>query len=446
MSTAKDFFAANPHLDSLDLMIVDANGCLRGKRLPADEISAAMDKGVLLPQSLYASDICGHTVSGTGLGIESGDQDRLCYPDPKTLRLVPGSDGRAAQCMLDMQNDAGGPNEASARQVLRNVIARFHERGLKPTVAIELEFYLLRSRLDQHGMPCPLLDPVSGTTTTQTQVLSLDDLDDVAPFIDAVRDAAALQSVPASAASAEYAPGQYEINLRHTDDPLAACDDAIYLKRIVRRAAKQHDMLATFMAKPFEHLSGSGSHIHISLPDDNGVNRFAVEPETLKMAIAGLQKTMREAMLLYAPNANSFRRYQEGSYVPMSPSWGYNNRSVALRIPGGSVEATRIEHRTPGADCNPYLAMAAVLGGILYGLDEGKQPQPAIEGNAATQCETSLPTDWLTAINEFNNSRWAADYIGTEFQTLLSIIKRAEFAEFQRRVPALDIEWYLHSA
>jgi len=446
MSTANDFFAANPQLDTLDLMIVDANGCLRGKRLPADEITDAMDNGVLLPQSLYASDICGHTVPGTGLGIESGDQDRLCHPDPETLRIVPGSNGRAAQCMLDMQNDEGGANEASSRQVLRNVIAKFHERGLKPTVAIELEFYLVRNRLEPNGMPSPLLDPVSGTTTTQTQVLSLDDLDDVGPFIESVREAAALQSVPASAASAEYAPGQYEINLRHTDDPLVACDDAIYLKRIVRRAAKQHGMLATFMAKPFEHLSGSGSHIHISLPDAEGINRFKAEPETLKFAIAGLQKTMREAMLLFAPNANSFRRYQEGSYVPMSPSWGYNNRSVALRIPAGSAEATRIEHRTPGADCNPYLAMAAVLGGILYGLDIREQPQLPIEGDAATQCETSLPTDWLTAINEFNSSQWAANYIGTEFQTLLSKIKRAEFADFQRRVPAVDIEWYLHSA
>lgn len=446
MSTARDFLAANPQLETLDLMIVDANGCLRGKRLPGDAIEDALDNGVLLPQSVYASNICGHTVRGTGMGIDSGDPDKLCFPEPETLRLVPGSNGCAAQCMLEMQDDDGVPLAASSRQVLRTVVAKFHERGLKPTVAVELEFFLVRNKLEGDGMPAQLLDATSGNTATQTQTLSLDDLDGVGSFIDQVRADAALQSVPASAASAEYAPGQFEINLRHTDDPLAACDDAVYLKRIVRRAAKQHEMIATFMAKPFEDLSGSGSHIHVSLQDNDGANRFEVDAQLLKYAIAGLQQTMPDSMLLFAPNANSYRRYQQRSYVPMSPSWGYNNRTVALRIPAGPADATRIEHRAPGADCNPYLAMAAVLSGILYGLDQRELPPPPVEGNAATQCKATLPTDWLTAINVFNASEWARNYFGAEFHTLLSIIKHAEFAEFQRQVPALDIEWYLHSA
>ncbi|MGH8167981.1 MAG: glutamine synthetase family protein [Woeseiaceae bacterium] len=438
---ASEFFQAHPQLETLDLSVVDINGSLRGKRLPASAFAAAVRDGILLPQSVFASEIRGETVAGTGIGIDSGDQDRLCRLAPDTLRIVPSTNGRRAECLMDMEEDDGRPFAQSGRQVLKNVVARFHARGLRPTVAIELEFYLIEKELDRYGMP-RLLDDAG---QAGTQGLSLDDLDKAGAFIERVREYAVLQSVPASAASAEYAPGQFEINLRHSRSPVNACDDAVYLKRIIRRAACSEGMLATFMAKPFEGSAGSGSHLHVSLLDENGSNCFANGDHELQYAIAGLQATMPAAMLLFAPHANSYRRYRKNSYVPMAPSWGYNNRTVALRIPTGRAEDTRIEHRTPGADCNPYLAMAAVLAGILHGLTERRPPTAPINGDAAEQVEPGLPTDWLTAIRKFEASDWGAEYFGPDFCKLLSRIKHAECAEFNRRIPTLDIQWYLHS-
>jgi glutamine synthetase len=346
---------------------------------------------------------------------------------------------------MEMYNAGGEPFHSSPRHILRQVVGAMRRAGFYPTVAVEMEFYLLRNRLDNKGMPQLLLDPVSGREESSTQVYSMDDLDSVAPFIDCVQRYAAEQSVPASAVIAEYAPGQFEINLEHKDDPVAACDDAFSLKRIIRRAARDHGMLATFMAKPFADISGSGTHIHVSLNDQKGKNRFAANPDELEHAVGGLQATMADAMLLFAPHDNSYRRFQKNSYVPLSPSWGYNNRSVALRVPASPESARRIEHRLPGADANPYLAMAAVLAGILHGLESRAKPDAPIEGDAIEKCEPTLPLDWLESIRLFSDSEWVGKFLGPEFQNLISTIKTSEIAAYRQQVSPLDIQWCLRT-
>ncbi|MBT8135498.1 MAG: glutamine synthetase family protein [Gammaproteobacteria bacterium] len=437
------FLQQHADLEFIDLLMPDLNGIARGKRLSASDAGKAVSDGILLPRSLYGGDIRGDTVEETRLGIATGDMDYTCRLETETLRPVPWADTPAAQCMMEMYDDSGQPFSASPRQLLREIVRQMNAAGLFPTVAVELEFYLLRDRLDDAGRPQLLIDPFTGEESDSTQVYSIDDLDNFRPFLETAKRYCSAQSVPASAAVAEYAPGQFEINLSHKADALAACDDAIYLKRIVRQAARSEQMSATFMAKPMMDQTGSGTHVHVSICDENGNNRFAASEAELHHAIGGLQATMSDAMLLFAPHANSYRRFRKNAYVPLSPSWGYNNRTVALRVPAGPEHARRIEHRVAGADANPYLVVAGVLAGILHGYREKLLPDQPVEGDAVRQRPASLPTDWDRAIELLADSDWAEHYFGADFQQLYSTIKRAEYDSYQSHVPPLDIQWYL---
>ncbi|MBT8098073.1 MAG: glutamine synthetase family protein [Woeseia sp.] len=434
-----------PELKTLDLLMPDMNGIVRGKRVSSDAAEKALEEGILLPASLYACDVCGDTVPESGLGVATGDRDWECRADLATLRPVPWTNGESAQCLIEMFDSNGAPFLPGPRLRLAEVVRRLHAADLYPTVAVELEFYLVAQRLADDGMPALPRNPSTGQAEGSTQVYSMDDLDDFGPFIERVQHYCAIQSVPASAAVAEYAPGQFEINLHHRDDPLAACDDALYLKRIIKTAARELGYTATFMARPFAEFSGSGMHLHVSVQDKAGNNLFASEAATLRAAVAGLQRSMEESMLIFAPHANSYRRFREHAYVPLSPSWGYNNRTVALRIPAGDAKATRIEHRLPGADANPYLAMAAVLSGILDGLQDRREPDAPIDGNADELCEATLTPNWLYAIRDFDESAWIAQHFGKEFQALFSVIKRAEHEQFRREVSPLEVKWCLRT-
>ncbi len=439
---AAAFLRAHPDLEFVDLLMPDLNAILRGKKVSARHAAESFSKGVLLPRSIYGTDVRGDTVDETDMGMTSGDRDYPCMPVVETLRVTPWA--RGAQCMIEMHDEHGAPFACGPREILRRATQSLRAAGLHPTVAVELEFYLFQGEL-AGGRPRFLIDPVSGGEIRSTQVYSMSDLEAQEPFIETVRRYCVAQSVPASAAIAEYAPGQFEVNLHHGDDPVQACDDAMYLKRIIRIAAREHGMLATFMAKPVEGITGSGMHLHVSLCDDQGANRFAAGPELLQQAIAGLQQTMGQAMLLLAPHANSYRRYGPGFYVPMSPTWGFNNRTVALRIPAGPDSARRIEHRVAGADANPYLVMAAVLAGILHGVQQRLTPDEPIADNAENYDRPRLPLDWWQAIGTFAASDWVRQGLGEQFAWLFTLIKQAEYRDYQSHIPPQDIEWYLQT-
>src|SRR5262249_30020903 len=155
---------------------------------------------------------------------------------------------------------------------------------------------------------------------------------------------------------------------------------------VVRGLARKHGFAATFMAKPYGDRSGSGFHVHFSLIDENGVNVFDNGTDEgapiLRNAVAGMLETMAQLALTFAPHENSFRRLVPGAHAPSSIAWGYENRTVAIRIPGGSPKARRIEHRVAGADANPYLVLASILGGALLGIERQLQPAGPITGDA----------------------------------------------------------------
>jgi glutamine synthetase len=439
---------ALPDCESIDLILPDMNGLLRGKRIARSALEKVYADGVCLPMSLIATDITGNTVEETGLGYDIGDEDRICRPVPGSLRPVPWAPRAMAQCLLSMEDAQGGIFEANPREVLKRVLNRYTERGLKPVVAIELEFYLFDRLPDAHGRPQPPVNAHTGARNTSTQVYYLEDLNDFRGFIDGVAVACAAQGIPADTAVAEYAPGQFEINLKHRDDALLACDDAIYLKRAIKSVAQQQGLQASFMAKPLVDQAGSGLHVHVSVLDRDGRNIFAgpqaAPTDALRHAIGGLQRSAQDCLLLFAPNANSYRRFVLNAFVPLNEVWGFNNRTVAMRIPHSDEANTRIEHRIAGADANVYLATAAVLAGMLHGLEQGFDPGPAVVGNAYEQTEIKTPY-WRDSIRDFMASDFIAAQFGERFRHIYGQQKLKELHSFYREVTTLEYDWYLRS-
>ena len=446
---AEEFLATYPDVHFIDLLIADMNGIVRGKRIDRSALTRAYERGIALPASLFALNIQGTTVEETGLGMEIGDADRICLPIPGTLRLEPWQKRPTAQLLMTMyEQDRQTPFFADPRYVLQRVMERFSELGLKPVSAFEQEFF----RIDQEnitGRPQPPRSPISGKRPNSVQVYSMDDLDEYAEFLEDVIEAAHEQGIPADAIVAESAPGQFEVNLHHVDDPVMACDYAVLLKRVIKSVAYDHEMDTTFMAKPYHDQAGNGMHVHISL-EQHGLNTFSPDADgnlsdNLRWAVGGLLETLPQYMAFLCPNVNSYRRFSPNFYVPCSPTWGIDNRTVAVRIPGGDPENMRIEHRLGGADANPYLLMAALLSAIHYGISNRIEPPAMTEGNAYDQHEASLPTNLRDALRQLEASQVMKDYIGEEYLDVFVLCKENELEEFERTISDLEYMWYLHT-
>ena len=258
--------------------------------------------------------------------------------------------------------------------------------------------------------------------------------------------------MPASVATNEFAPGQYEINLHHVEDPLMAADHCALLRNLVQRIALRHGMgshgmEATFMAKPFLPLTGNGMHVHLSLLDKTGRNVFddgsELGSESLRHAVGGIMETMSPGMAVYEPNINAFRRFAPNQFVPVTRSWGANNRSVAFRIPTGESNNRRIEHRMASADANPYLVLATVLAGLHHGITHKLEPGEPTSENACGTIDPDLPTSWEAALDRTQSSELMAEYLTQEAVELYCETKRGEMEMFLDHVSPREYEWYL---
>jgi glutamine synthetase len=440
------FLAANPDIQAVQIMITDPSGVLRGKAVRREELARIFDSGRQVAGSILGLDITGQDVDATGLVWDTGDADMTARPIARTLVRAPWLTN-SGQLMLAMFDGRGAPAAADPRHALVRMLERFANDGLTPVVACEIEFYLLKE--DAGGK----LAPAGGGRAGERQKIdaySLQRLDDLAPVFDEVYRGAAAQGLPAETLMSEYSPGQFEITLRHRDDALRAVDEAVMFKRVLRGAAQKHGYIACFMAKPFTALAGSGLHVHVSVNDEGGTNLFASEDPAgtpaLRHAIGGMKASMAESMAVFAPNANSYRRFVSESYAPTAPIWGVNNRSVSLRVPAGPAGSRHVEHRIAGADANLYLAVAAVLGGALRGMREKCDPGPPIEGNGYAQVkERVLPTTWRRALMLAERSEFLADALGADFLKVFLAIKEQECARFSAEVTELDYAWYLRN-
>lgn len=449
---AEAFLAAHPAVEAFDVVLHDANGIARGKIIRRHELTGLFTQGRHLPVSILGLDVCGEDVHETGLIWDEGDGDRRAWPVPGTLVPLHGTTPPRGEVLVTMHHLDGAPMGSDPRHALARQVDALAAEGLTATAAFELEFFLLASERGPDGRVQPARDVLDGRASRKTEVYSVDHLHGMLPLFSDVYAGAALAGIEAETVISEYAPGQYELTLRYRTDILRAADDLIRLKRIVRAQARAHGRTACFMAKPIEGHAGSGMHLHVSLVDRAGRNVFVEATEgqwspAILHALGGLRATMGESMLVWAPHANSWRRFAAQSYAPVSPTWGVNNRSVALRIPAGDRNARRIEHRPAGVDANPYLVAAAVLAGIRRGLADRLDPGPETRGNgyADPAAAPPIPADWREAIRAAEASAFLRDALGEEMHRTFCAIKSAEHARVARTVPEVDYDLYLHT-
>jgi glutamine synthetase len=446
LEEARAFLGAHPDIEAVQLVLTDACGVGRGKNIAREELETLYTTGRNVAGSILGLDVTGEDVEGTGLVWEVGDADQCCRPVAGTLCRAPWLKRPTAQVLGSLYELDGRPAKADPRHVLARVVERLRARGRTPVIAVELEFYLLQRGDDGRMQPAAGL--LSGERRGRIDAYGLGRLDDMSPLFDDLYAAARSQGLPVRTLMSEYAPGQFEITLEHRGDALRAVDEAILFKRAVRGIAARHGCVACFMAKPFAERAGSGMHLHASLADAQGRNTFAAEDPAgtieLRHAIGGLKATMADGMAVFAPNANSYRRFRAMSYAPVSATWGVNNRSVSLRVPAGPPSSRHVEHRVAGADANPYLVAALVLGAMLKGIDERIDPGPAVQGNGYEQGPRGeLPTQWHAALEHAARSPFVADTLGADFLEVFLAIKAQECEKFGALVSDRDYEWYL---
>ncbi len=451
MSSELDtFLQRHPDIDAVQLLLTDPSGVLRGKTVRRHELQTLYSQGRGVAGSILGLDVTGADVEATGLVWEAGDADKLCRPVPGTLKPVPWLE-RTGQLMLSMYELDGAPAAGDPRHALAAVEQRLAARGLHAVFACELEFYLLREQPDGSWLPAGS-SPVKPGQGERIEAYSLARLDNLAPLVRELLDAAGAQGLPAGTVMSEYAPGQFEITLQHRRGALAAVDEAVQFKRLIKGVAARHGLVASFMAKPFTQRAGSGAHLHLSLADEHGSNLFASDEPAgtalLGQAIAGMMATAGDVFLAFAPHGNSWRRFQHESYAPVAISWGINNRSVSLRVPAGAAPSRHVEHRFCGADVNPYVAAAAVLAGALHGIENELDPGPPVEGNGylskgVVQPWPPLPATWRESIARAEQAPFLKSALGAGFHKVLLAIKRQELARWEAEVTPTDLLWYL---
>ncbi len=437
-----------PEIDFVDAIIPDLNGFIRGKRFPIKDAAKIYSSGVQIPESVVLLDFFGESSDPIGRGFSDGDPDGTLRPINGTTRPVPWGDGRKAQVLMRLESDNGTLCSVDPRAIASNVVDRFNELGYRINIAFELEFYLLDTKLDARGRPqFPGLED-AGQSGGETQVYLLEDLDQHDDFLRKVAHACAIQDIPASVVTSEYSPSQFEINLNHVQEPLRAADQCVLLKRAIQGVASDFGMRATFMPKPFIEYSGSGMHVHLSLENDQGQNVFCGESELgsqlLRNAIGGLLETIPDVFAIFAPGRNSYRRFVPDLYVPVNKTWGYNNRSVTVRIPSGEDGARRLEHRVAGADANPYLVLAALLAGVHYGISHSVDPGEASAAvNVSGQIDDSIPFEWESALNRMHASKFAETYLSREYVDVFCALKRDELRQYREHVSEQEYLLYL---
>ncbi len=445
---ARQFLKDHPEIDRVEFLYVDVNGVPRGKWANANSLTKAFEGELRLPRSSYVLDIWGDTAEGTGLLMQAGDQDGLCVAVEHSLGVISWLGKPAAQCLLSMDDQDGSPFYADPRQVLKRVLDRYSEDGLQPVIALELEFYLIDRNLLPNGHPQAPVIPGSSQRYSDTQLLSVVEMQDFEAVFTAIESACKGLNLPAETVLKENSPSQFELNLHHQNDALVAADQAFLLKRAIKGCAQQHGFIATFMAKPFAQWAGNGMHIHASVLDQSGNNIFKLadrKPQgAYANAIAGLLQATPELLAFYAPHANSYRRMVDGvTLAPTTLSWGYENRTSLIRLPLADPAATRIEHRLAGGDANPYLLAAATLAGMHHGIHTSPELPDETIGDAYSQHPAALAISWAEAVQRISRSDIAKSYFGEKFTHCFDRIKQAELKRFNATITDFEYNSYL---
>ncbi|AZE12874.1 glutamine synthetase family protein [Pseudomonas chlororaphis subsp. aureofaciens] len=416
-------------IDEIECVTPDLNGVPRGKVMTAEGFLEGrrlqMARGVLLqcimggypPARFYGSD----------------DGDLALNADPQQIHRLPWSSQPRALAICDADELSGESSRLSTRGQLKEVIARYAARGLAPVVATELEFFVFAPNTDPTQ---PFQPPIGldGRREDGHSAFSVSSNNGLRPFFSEVYACMAALGLPRDTFMHEMGVSQFEINLLH-GDPLLLADQTFLFKHLLKEVALKHGLIVVCMAKPLAHTPGSSMHIHQSLVESaSGRNVFsdeAGEPTAMfRHFIGGLQAGMADFTALFAPNVNSYQRLCHPYASPNNACWSHDNRAAGLRIPASSPVARRVENRLPGADANPYLAIAASLAAGLHGIENELEPTPAIQGEFAVPDSLSLPCTLHAALERLKRSQLAKELFGNEFVEGYVASKTMELTSF----------------
>lgn len=429
----------------VECMVPDMNGIVRGKVYPAQKFLKGMHSNTLrIASSILVVTVTGDYPDEPHVAPYS-DPDMTLMPDPLTLRLLPGSKTPTAMVITDAYDNNDDPIAISPRQVLKKVLKLYADKGWKPIVAPELEFFLTSVNPDPD---LPLQPPIgrSGRAETASEPYGLEAINEYEDIIEQIYDYAEKAELDVDTMIHEAGAAQLEINFNH-GDPLHLADQVLMFKRIARQVALQHGVYATFMAKPMENQPGSAMHVHQSVVDaETGRNLFSTpngrDSALFKSHVAGLQRLLPQITPMFAPNVNSFRRMRPQFDAPINVQWGVDNRSCGLRVPISDGQNRRIENRLPGADANPYLAFAASLVCGYIGMVERMQPRQQVTGSAYRMART-LPRTLYEGLDRFNHAKQVRKFLGEDFFEAFSAIKRSELDAYQAVISSWEREHLL---
>jgi len=435
---------AERKIEEIECVVPDQAGVARGKIMPVAKFLNAPTMS--MPGSIFTQTIAGDWPADDGsFENDKADQDVLLEPDFSTLTVVPWETDPTAQLIHDAYHADGRPLEIAPRQVLRRIVELYATRGWQPVVAPEIEFYLVKPNKD----PDYPLEPPSGRSgrpESARQSYSIAAVNEFDDLFDDIYKFSEQQDLEIDTLIHEEGAAQMEINLRH-GDPLVLADQVFQFKRTIREAALRHDMYATFMAKPMTKEPGSAMHIHQSVIDsETGANIFSDKagdptPEFFAF-IGGSQKYLPAVTCILAPYVNSYRRLTKSASAPVNTMWGYDNRTVGLRVPNSGPSARRVENRIPSSDANPYLAIAASLACGYLGMIEGLMVSDPVTG-AANEEEIALPRGLLEAVALFEESEELVEIFGRRFVSTYRAIKQAEFETFMQVISPWEREYLL---
>ena len=445
-STILADWIAGRDIAEVECIVPDMNGVQRGKVLPAGKFLAGVKDGTLrIPGSVFSVTVTGEYPDGIGHIVPVTDPDQVMVPDPATICEAPGFKTRTAYVIADAFDRNGAAVAIAPRMILKRVLQLYADKDWQPVIAPEVEFYLVSRNLDPDF---PLVPPIgrSGRPETASQPYGLEALNEFEDIIEHIYENCEKAGLDIDTMIHESGAAQLEVNFLH-GDPLRLADEVLLFKRIVRQVALEHDVYATFLAKPMSGQPGSAMHIHQSVLEvGTGRNIFSRadgrDSSAFRSYIAGLARLLPQVAPMFAPNVNSFRRMRPDSDAPINVQWGSDNRSCGLRVPVSDPANRRIENRLPGADSNPYLAIASSLVCGYIGMIERMIAPKSIEGNAYTRART-LPRSLEAALDRFRACKPVRSLLGDDFFELFYAIKESELENYQSVISSWEREHLL---
>jgi len=429
-------------ISEVECVVPDMAGNARGKFIPADKF---IKEDSRLPQAILVSTVTGDYTEEESELVGPTDSDMMLVPDPDAMRVVPWATEPTGMIIHDCFTREGDLHPLATRNVLRQVLKLYEQEGWQPIVAPEVEFYLVQKNPDPD---MELQPPIgrSGRREAGRQSYSIDAVNEFEHIVEEMYDHCEAQQLDVDTLIHESGLAQMEVNFLH-GDALNLADQVFVFKRTMRETALRNGMFATFMAKPMAKEPGSALHIHQSIVDkDSGQNIFSSEDgeehERFRHFIGGLQHYTPGAIAFFAPNVNSYRRLSPDFAAPTNMHWGHDNRTTGIRVPDSGPQARRVENRFPGADCNPYLAIAVSLACGYLGMKQRIDPLPPHEGDAYSEPLTVARNleEALRLLDEHDDLK---EVLGSHFIRAYHAVKSHEFEMFNKVISSWEREYLL---